>query len=90
MRRFCIGLARFLLAAGEQTVDFERRADEDFRRARRAVEDQVAEINKMRAGPPKVLKAPGTEGTLHKPTGKVEAKPGEAKKAGADAAATKK
>jgi translation initiation factor IF-2 len=43
-------------------------------RARRAVEDQVAEINKMRAGPAKVLKAPGTEGTLHKPAAKAETK----------------
>src|SRR5258706_11339288 len=62
-------------------------------RARRAVDDQVAEINRMRAGPPKVMKAPAAEptpatqaapatvGTLHKPTAKPEGKAGEAKKA---------
>lgn len=50
-------------------------------RARRAVEDQVAEINKMRTGPAKVLKAPTTEGTLHKPAAKTETKkPAEARK----------
>ena len=49
-------------------------------RARRAVEDQVAEINKMRTGPAKVLKVPATEGTLHKPAAKADTKTTEARK----------
>jgi translation initiation factor IF-2 len=61
-----------------------QRAAEDARaaqdRARRAVEDEVAAIKSMMAAPKKVLKAPGTEGTLHKPAAKTEAKPVEVKK----------
>ncbi len=49
-------------------------------RARRAVEDEVAAIKDMMSAPKKVLKVPATEGTLHKPTAKVEAKPGEVKR----------
>ncbi|MCK6428262.1 translation initiation factor IF-2 [Betaproteobacteria bacterium PRO7] len=49
-------------------------------RARRAVEEEVAAIKSMMTAPKKVLKAPTTEGTLHKPAAKAEAKPAEAKK----------
>ncbi len=49
-------------------------------RARRAVEEEVAAIKSMMSAPKKVLKAPTTEGTLHKPAAKAEAKPAEAKK----------
>ncbi|MDZ7652310.1 MAG: translation initiation factor IF-2 [Burkholderiaceae bacterium] len=56
-------------------------------RARRAVEDEVAAIKSMMSQPSKVLKAPepaapvpAATGTLHKPTVKPAAKPGEAKK----------
>jgi translation initiation factor IF-2 len=59
-----------------------REAQAQQERARRAVEAEVAAIKDMMAAPKKVLKAPepATTGTLHKPTAKVEAKPGEAKK----------
>ncbi|MFN7781070.1 MAG: translation initiation factor IF-2, partial [Betaproteobacteria bacterium] len=69
--------------AAEKAAAEARAAQE---RARRKVEDEVAAIKNMMAGPPKVLKAASetppaaTPGTLHKPTGKAEAKPGEAKK----------
>ena len=49
-------------------------------RARRAVEEEVAAIKSMMTAPKKVLKAPTTEGTLHKPAAKAEVKPAEAKK----------
>jgi translation initiation factor IF-2 len=69
--------------AAEKAAAEARAAQE---RARRKVEDEVAAIKNMMAAPPKVLKAASetppatTPGTLHKPTGKAEAKPGEAKK----------
>jgi translation initiation factor IF-2 len=49
-------------------------------RARRAVDEEVAAIKTMMAGPKKVLKAPGAEGTLHRPATKAEGKPAEEKK----------
>ena len=49
-------------------------------RARRAVEEEVAAIKSMMTAPKKVLKAPTTEGTLHKPAAKAEVKSAEAKK----------
>jgi translation initiation factor IF-2 len=64
-------------AAAQQAVEEARAAQE---RARRAVEDEVAAIKNMMSAPKKVLKAPGTEGTLHKPVAKPETKPAEAKK----------
>jgi translation initiation factor IF-2 len=64
--------------AAEKAAAEARAAQE---RARRAVEDEVAAIKSMMAAPKKVLKAPGTEGTLHKPVAKAEpAKPTDAKK----------
>ncbi|HTT13462.1 MAG TPA: translation initiation factor IF-2 [Burkholderiaceae bacterium] len=64
-------------AAAQQAADTARAAQD---RARRVVEDEVAAIKNMMSAPKKVLKAPGTEGTLHKPTAKTEAKPAEVKK----------
>jgi len=49
-------------------------------RARKVVEDEVAAIKTMMATPRKVAKAPASEGTLHRPAAKVEAKPAEEKK----------
>jgi translation initiation factor IF-2 len=63
--------------AAQQVVDTARAAQD---RARRAVEDEVAAIKNMMSAPKKVLKAPGTEGTLHKPAAKTEVKPVEVKK----------
>ncbi|HUN92858.1 MAG TPA: translation initiation factor IF-2 [Burkholderiaceae bacterium] len=66
--------------AAEQAASDARAAQE---RARKAVEAEVAAIKNMMSSPPakKVLKAPTTEGTLHKPAApKVEAKPTEEKK----------
>ncbi len=48
-------------------------------RARRVVDDEVAAIKNMMA-PKKEVKAPATEGTLHKPAARIDAKPDEAKK----------
>jgi translation initiation factor IF-2 len=64
-------------AAAAQAADTARAAQD---RARRAVEDEVAAIKNMMSAPKKVLKAPGTEGTLHKPAAKTETKPAEVKK----------
>ncbi|HTP48109.1 MAG TPA: translation initiation factor IF-2, partial [Casimicrobiaceae bacterium] len=64
-------------AAAQQVADTARAAQD---RARRAVEDEVAAIKNMMSAPKKVLKAPGTEGTLHKPAAKTEVKPTEVKK----------
>jgi translation initiation factor IF-2 len=64
-------------AAAQKAADEAKAAQE---RARRAVEEEVAAIKNMMAAPKKVLKAPGTEGTLHKPAAKAEAKPVEGKK----------
>jgi translation initiation factor IF-2 len=72
-------------AAAQKAAEEARAAQE---RARRAVEDEVAAIKSMMSQPRKVLKAPeppapavpATTGTLHKPTAKAAAKPGEAKK----------
>jgi translation initiation factor IF-2 len=64
-------------AAAQKAAEEAKAAQE---RARRAVEDEVAAIKSMMAAPKKVLKAPGTEGTLHKPAAKAEAKPVEVKK----------
>jgi translation initiation factor IF-2 len=70
--------------AAAEAAAAEAKAVQD--RARRAVEAEVAAIKDMMAAPRKVLKAPepaapaAAAGTLHKPAGKVEARPGEAKK----------
>src|SRR5262245_27507000 len=64
-------------AAAQQVADTARAAQD---RARRVVEDEVAAIKNMMSAPKKVLKAPGTEGTLHKPAAKTEVKPAEVKK----------
>jgi translation initiation factor IF-2 len=81
-------------AAAQKAAQEAQKAAADARvaqdRARRAVEDEVAAIKSMMSQPKKVLKAPepvapvapvaATTGTLHKPTAKPAAKPGEAKK----------
>jgi translation initiation factor IF-2 len=64
-------------AAAQKAAEEAKAAQE---RARRAVEEEVRAIKDMMAAPKKVLKAPGTEGTLHKPAAKAEAKPAEVKK----------
>src|SRR5262245_39559017 len=64
-------------AAAQQVADTARAAQD---RARRVVEDEVAAIKNMMSAPKKVLKAPGTEGTLHKPAAKTEVKTVEVKK----------
>ncbi len=66
--------------AAAEAAAAEAKAAQD--RARRAVEAEVAAIKDMMSAPKKVLKAPepAPTGTLHKPVGKVEAKPGEVKK----------
>ena len=71
--------ARAEQAAAEAAA---REAQAQQEKARRAVEAEVAAIKDMMATPRKVVKAPepAATGTLHKPTAKVEAKPGEAKK----------
>jgi translation initiation factor IF-2 len=61
-----------------QQVATDTRAAQD--RARRVVEDEVAAIKNMMSAPKGVLKAPGTEGTLHKPAAKTEVKQIEVKK----------
>jgi len=65
-------------AKAEQAAAKATKAAQD--KARRAVESQVAEINKMRTAPAKVLKAAPTEGTLHKPAGKAAKKGAEVRK----------
>ncbi len=81
-------------AAAQKAAQEAQKAAADARvaqdRARRAVEDEVAAIKSMMSQPKKVLKAPepvapaapvaATTGTLHKPTTKPAAKPGDAKK----------
>ena len=64
-------------AAAVKAADEARLAQD---RARREVEAEVAAIKSMMSAPKKVLTAPGTEGTLHKPAAKTEVKPGEVKK----------
>jgi translation initiation factor IF-2 len=64
-------------AATAKAADEARLAQD---RARRQVEAEVAAIKTMMSAPKKVLKAPGTEGTLHKPAAKTEVKPAEVKK----------
>ncbi len=67
---------------GEQVAadKVAKEAQQAQERARRVVDDEVAAIKSMMAGPRKVAKAPAAEGTLHKPLAKPEPKPGEVKK----------
>jgi translation initiation factor IF-2 len=76
-----------LVRAEQAQRDADRAAKEAVeaqQRARRAVEEEVAAIKTMMSAPKKVVeKAPepaASAGTLHKPVGKADAKPGEAKK----------
>ncbi|HWY72102.1 MAG TPA: translation initiation factor IF-2 [Burkholderiaceae bacterium] len=67
-------------AARQAAAAQEQLATQAHERARRVVDEEVAAIKTMMAGPKKVLKTPGAEGTLHRPATTSAAKPAEEKK----------
>jgi translation initiation factor IF-2 len=81
-----VGRAAEATAAGRAaeataTAAKAQQASQAQERARRVVEEEVAAIKTMMAGPKKVVaKAPAAEGTLHRPAVKPETKPAEEKK----------
>ncbi len=67
--------------ATEAVAAQQQQTSQAQERARRVVEAEVAAIKNMMSGPKKVLKAPASEGTLHRPAATTApAKPAEEKK----------